>query len=102
MTNLVDGITGKDDENNEVAKLSVHALSSIFWFMRKGEVTKNEIISKFKLDLEAQAQLDKIVQFYQGLNTDEQSEFRDRFESAGILLESGLITKQKFISLLGL
>lgn len=102
MVNLVDGIAGVDDTGKEVIKLPVHALSSAFWFLRKGEITKANIITKFKLDIDAQAQLDKIVTFYQGLSADEQSEFRDRFESAGILLETKIITKQQFISLLGI
>ena len=102
MVTLVDGIAGVDNTGKEVTKLSVHSLSSAFWFLRKGEITKANIISKFNLDAEAQAQLDKIVTFYQGLSADEQSEFRDRFESSGILLETGLITKAQFISLLGI
>lgn len=102
MVSFVDRIDGRDDQGNRVQKLPVHALSSAFWFMRKGEVNKTQIVNAFSLDAEAEAQLDKIIAFYKGLSADEQLEFRDRFESAGILLETRIIDKAKFISLLGI
>ena len=102
MVSFVDRVAGFDDDNNPVPKIAVHTLSSALWFLRKGEITKNNIITKFNLDAESQAQFDKVISFYQGLSADEQSEFRDRFESAGILLETKTIDKTTFIRLLGI
>lgn len=79
-----------------------HAFSAAMWFWSRGDVTRAQVIAAFALDATDEVQLDQLSTHYQALTVDRKQEFHSDMEAAGVLLESGLITKAKYKSLLGL
>jgi hypothetical protein len=79
-----------------------HEFSAAVWFWSKGEITRQDVINSFGLDATDEIQLDELATHYGTLTADEKSEWHSDLEAAGILAESGRITKAKYKSLLGL
>lgn len=98
---LVDRLAhdGGPDATNRIAN---HSFSAAVYFWAKGDITRQNVIDAFNLDTTDEIQLDELSTFYTELSIEDKQEFHSRLEGAGILLESGLITKTKYKSLLGL
>lgn len=90
------------DDPDRTRHISNHKWSAALYFWAKGEFTRAEIVTMFSLTAEDEVQLDQLVAFYTGLSTAEKQEFHSRVESAGVLAETGEITKAKYVSLLGM
>jgi hypothetical protein len=85
-----------------VVSIHNHRFSAAVWFWSKGDVTRQNVIDAFGLDSTDQVQLDLLRDHYLSLSAEEKLSYHSDLEAAGILLESGLITKIKYASLLGL
>lgn len=97
---LIDRLFHDDpDENRHIAN---HEWSAALWFWSKSKVTKAQVISLFKLDATDQIQLGQLETHYNGLTTAKKTEFHSDLEAAGILAESGRITKAMYRTFLGL
>lgn len=95
---LVDKIA----HDSGVDSMHNHQFSAALYFWAKGDITRQNVIDAFSLSATDETQLDQLSTFYTGLSTDDKQEFRERLEAAGMLLGSGLITKTKYKSLLGI
>jgi len=98
---LIDRLAREEPEpaNGYIAN---HAFSAALWFLSKGEVTRAQVVAGFGMSASDQTQLDQLITFFGTLSAADKAEFHSRLESAGILLESGFITKTKYRQLLGL
>jgi hypothetical protein len=85
-----------------LAPIATHAFSAALWQFAKGEFTQQNVIDAFALTADDQVQLDQLIAFYQALPAAQKTEFHQRLETAGVLLEEGFITRAKYKSLLGM
>lgn len=88
--------------SGEEGGISSHEFSAAVFFWTVGEVTRAEVIAAFEVTLTQETQLDALQTYYGTLSATDKLMFRDRLESALILLEGGKINQTKFKSLLGL
>ena len=98
---LIDRIA-RDDPQPANGHISNHAFSAAMWFLSKGDVTRAQVIAAFGMSVSDETQLDQIITFWGTLNATQKSEFHSRLEGAGVLLETGLITRAKYKTLLGM
>lgn len=99
---LIDRLARDDPQPADGKHLSNHAFAAATWFWGKGELTRAQVIAGLGLTADDEAQLDQLATFYQGLTNALKAEFFSRVESAGVLLEQGLISRAKYKTLLGM
>ncbi len=97
---LIDRIFHDDPDPSR--NMNNHAFSAGVWFWAKGDLTRAHIVSAFELTTDDETQLDLLQAHYVSLTPGEKQSFHSDMEAAGILAESGLITKEIYQSLLGL
>ena len=90
------------DDPDDTRHIANHAFSAALWFWAKGDVTRSQVIAAFNMTTEDEIQLDKLRTYYIGLSAEDKKAFHSDVEAAGILAESGLISKTKYKALLGL
>ncbi len=95
-----DSLEGTDEDYD--GYISTHAFSAAAWFWAKGSITRAQLTAALGLDATDDAQLDELAAHYTGLTAEEKLSFHSDLEAAGILAESGLITRATYGSLLGL
>lgn len=95
---LVDKIAHSTEE----ASMPNHQFAAACWFWAKGDITRAQIINMFDLEASDEPQLDQLATFYQGLSAELKQEFYSRLHGAVCLLETDLITKMQFKTLLGM
>jgi hypothetical protein len=90
------------DDPDPTRWVANHSFSATLWFWARGEVTRAQVISAFNMTTEDEVQLDELKAHYDGLPTNEKTRFHSDLEAAGVLAETGLITKTLYKSFLGL
>ena len=82
--------------------ISSHSFSAGLALWRAGEITRQNIIDFFILDVTEQTQLDEIKVKFDTLNNFEKAAFHGTIESGLIAYEDGAITATKMKSILGI
>ena len=90
------------DDPDSTRNITNHAFSAALWFWAKGDITRSQVIAAFNMTTDDEVQLDQLQAHYESLSTQNKKSFHSDVEAAGILAESGLITKAVYRSLLGL
>ena len=67
-----------------------------------GKITRTQIIDAFNIIAADEAQLDALKTHYATLSANEKSAYHGLIEAAGILFESGFLTKAQFKTIIGL
>lgn len=82
--------------------ISVHRFCSAMELFSSGDFTKAQVVNGLGLTPDDEIQLDKLITFYNGLTTQKKQVFKNKLESVLILFESGDLTQNQVINLLGL
>jgi len=88
--------------DDPATSISNHAFSAALWFFAQGQVTRSQVVTAFNMDAIDEVQLDELITYYQALSNQDKRKFHSDIEAAGILAESGLITKALYKSFLGM
>lgn len=90
------------DDPDSTRNIANHAFSAAIWFWATGKITRAQVIAAFSMTTDDEVQLDMLEAHYISLSVDERRSFHSDVEAAGVLAESGLITKPQYGALLGL
>jgi len=83
-------------------ELDQDIFAAALWFWAKGDLTRQNVIDGLGLAASDEAQLDLLATAYTNRSAEDKQTFLSDIEAAVRLARTGLITKSKFQSLLGL
>lgn len=98
---LIDRLA-RDDPQPPNEHIANHSWSAALYFLAKGDVTRAQVVTAFTLSADDETQFDQITAFWGTQTAAQKAEWHSRVEAAGILLETGIISRAKYQSLLGL
>lgn len=83
-------------------EINQDVFSAGLWFWAKGDITRQNVIDGLGLDVSDEVQLDLLAANYLARSTEDRQIFFSDLEAAILLARNALITKSKFLDLLGL
>lgn len=82
--------------------VSAHEFSAAMVLRGLNEISRQNVIDAFSLEVSDEAQLDELEAYYTGLSSTNKAAFHGRLEACNIALQGGYITKAKYKTMLGM